>query len=72
MNKNILNNTIRSSIISILGAASRPIETRAFARRLAQRHKTSVYRILGVISGLTRSKQISFVVRTAGGPSYIK
>lgn len=67
-----MNHIIRNQILQIISVTKRPIETRGLARRLAKRYQTSIYRIYGILSGLTRANKIIFIVKQAGGPSYIR
>lgn len=72
MNTKVLNQDIRDSIMLTLKQTVRPIETRAYAKKLARRFHTNIFRVYGVLSGLTRSNAVHFTVKQRGGPSYIR
>ncbi len=63
---------IRMMALNILANTTRPLETRSLCRRISSRLNVSILSVWGVLSGMSRSGAIRFVVRTAGGPSYIR
>ncbi len=71
MNKVGINKDVRAKIIIAVTSAQRPIETRAFVKRIARRVGTTQWRVWGNISCLKRRGAISFPVAVPGGKSYI-
>ena len=69
-----MNRIIANYILTTVTHARRrrAIESRAFARAVSKRFHTSIYRVYGIIGWLTRSSQLTFVVRKAGGLSYFR
>ena len=67
-----MNKIIAAYILSAISRARRALESRAFARAVARRFRTSIYRVYGIISFLSRSGQLTFSVKRPGGLSYIR
>jgi hypothetical protein len=63
---------IRLEIANVIATTTRPIETRKMAKRISSRLNVSVFSVWGVLSGMSRSNAVRFVVRVPGGPSYIR
>ena len=66
-----MNSQIRRSISSVLLHAKRAVNSRNLARKIATQYHTSIYRVWGNISFMKKTGAITFIVRKAGGPSYI-
>ena len=72
MTRKELNEEVRSQILVAVSAAQRPIETRAFTKRLTKRIAgASAPRVWGNLSTLKRRGAIRFPVAKRGGKSYI-
>ena len=67
-----MNIKIRSSLANALSKAKRPVDSRKLAKKIAQQHHTSIFRIWGNISYMKNAGALVFIVQKKGGPSYVK
>ena len=67
-----MNKSIRKEIIRVLKNSKRPLNSRKVSKRISKRFNTSIQRVYGNLSFLSRTQSVIWVSRKAKGPSYLK